>query len=1100
MNLMPLPTELGGGPLGSVVYPVQDAQCVESVTSTRAHRFDLATRTWSRYTSNHLSSLNSALGGHDAPSVYDPTAKRIWQLPIQIHSTQNIGYIDLTEPSPQWRLSASWSWPPTWDGTQSAWLDDSRRLILMQSPTRLVALDLNNLAAGPKLLNFSGTLPPSGNRWEFYPPDGSFYNKGNTGNEIWKLTPPSGDPITGTWAISSFTVTGATLPDISAAAQLYGARHFTRFFYVPAIASFAWIADSYSPVMLIRPPTSGTPAIPTVSISATPSTITTGAATTLGWSSTDATSCTASGAWSGARATAGAELVSALSVTSTFTITCTGTGGSASQSVTVTVTSGTPVPTVSLSASPISVSSGGSSILTWSSTNATSCTASGAWSGSKATSGSQSTGALNTSNTYTLSCSGSGGNASQSVTVSVGTPPPAGLITSVNLINNSGSNQINVPVTFGHAFKQGDVPAGYTVMAKDAAGSVVPLQVDKKATHADGSLRHAILTAKLATLDAAATQSLSLITQADSASPSPVTLASLLATTFDSQVSLNVAGTIYSASARNLLQTTTPKSWLSGAEVSEWIVGGPVKTAGGVAHPHLTAYFHVRAYAGTPITQVRVDAVVENNWTLVPSPQDFIYVPTVTIGDTTIYNNGGLSLTHYQHARWHQVGWWNNTDSKIYAKLDVTYLQDTRAIPKYETLTPTEAFLSSVRQSTPPMDNGDQPDYMPSGGAADSIGPLPRWDAVFAVSGDRRAFNYMLANADGGAAYGSHFRDEITKLPVTIDSYPNSSLGDPSGSSPVIPEGPSANPYVYDGAHQPSVGYTAYLVTGDYFYLEEMQFWSANNLIATGSYARGGSSAYIAAAATNGSTGIWYTGSLRGQAWAYRSLLQAASITPDTHELKNYFSTKLNNNLAYDKWQYVDANSAESNGLGMMYQAGRNDPGSSIYGEYRMWFDHFISWAYQYAVELGFSNAIPMRDYKAKTVVGMMGLAANESCFQFVPQYISHVGPLSPSPIYYATFKEVYDATAPGATAHVCGSQDMANYLTSIGNHTYVINEMTGGQTATDYYFAVMQPALAAAVDSGLAGGLTAWSRSQLSGVHPDYRDQPIWAIIPRSN
>jgi hypothetical protein len=175
-------------------------------------------------------------------------------LPSQIHSTQNIGYIDLTEASPRWHLSASWPWPPTWDETESAWLDDTRRLLLMQSPTRLVALDLNNLAAGPRLLAFSGTLPPSGNRWEYFPPDGSFYNKANTGNDIWKLTPPAGDPLTGTWAITRITITGATLPDISAAAQASGARHFTRFFYVPAIESFAWIANSTSPVMLIRPP------------------------------------------------------------------------------------------------------------------------------------------------------------------------------------------------------------------------------------------------------------------------------------------------------------------------------------------------------------------------------------------------------------------------------------------------------------------------------------------------------------------------------------------------------------------------------------------------------------------------------------------------------------------------------------------------------------------------------------------------------------------------------------------------------------------------------------------------------------------------------
>ena len=856
--------------------------------------------------------------------------------------------------------------------------------------------------------------------------------------------------------------------------------------------------------------TSTSSTTPSVSLSASPTSVTSGDSSTLSWSSSNATSCTASNtasnsAWTGAKTAAAStstQTLSNLTATGTYTLTCTG-SSTVSQSVTITTSAVTNPTTVSLYASPSTVLSGDAATLTWSSGNATSCSASGAWSGSKATSGSQSTGALTTSQTYTLTCTGTNGNASQTTIVTVGVPPPLGFVASLDVVNTSGTDQTNVPITFGHVFKVGEVPSGTGLSATRSDGTPIPLQLDAKATHPDHSLRHGIVTLTLPTLAAGATQTVRLSTVSGSSSGAPVSLSALLATSFDATVSLNVygiGGGLHSASAKELLRglpTTIPAKnvWLSGQQVSEWIVGGPVKKADGTPHPHLTAYFHVRAYAG--LSRVRVDTVIENNWTLVPDPKDFSYDVTLAVGGVTTYSQS--ALTHYTHARWHKQAWWGG-DPQLYAKLDTIYLQDSKAIPKYETLTPTEAFLSSVRQSTPPMDNGDQPDYMPSTGAADSIGPLPRWDAVYAVSGDRRAFKYMLANADGGAAYGSHFRDELTKLPVTIDSYPNSSLWDPSSSTPVIPEVSSANPYVYDGAHQPSIGYTAYLVTGDYFYLEEMQFWSSTNLISTGSYARGGSSDYVAAASTNGSTGIWYTGSLRWQAWAYRSLLQAASITPDTHGLKNYFTSKLNNNLAYDTWQYADAHSAESNGLGMMYQAGRNDPGSTIYGEYRMWFDNFISWAYQYAVDLGYSNAIPMRDYKAKTAIGMMGLAANESCFQFVPQYVSRVGPLSASPIYFASFKEVYEATVPGASAYACGSQAMANYLTSIGNHTYALNEMTGGQNSVDYYFAPWQTALAAAVDSGLVGGATAWNRSLLSGIHPDYRDMPVWALVPRNS
>src|SRR5438105_13713547 len=78
-----------------------------------------------------------------------------------------------------------------------------------------------------------------------------------------------------------------------------------------------------------------------------------------------------------------------------------------------------PAPTVSLVANPTSVASGGSSMLTWSSTSATSCSASGAWSGTRAISGNQSTGPLTASSSYSLSCTGSGGSASASATVTV---------------------------------------------------------------------------------------------------------------------------------------------------------------------------------------------------------------------------------------------------------------------------------------------------------------------------------------------------------------------------------------------------------------------------------------------------------------------------------------------------------------------------------------------------------------------------------------------------------------------------------------------------------------------------------------------------------
>ena len=163
-----------------------------------------------------------------------------------------------------------------------------------------------------------------------------------------------------------------------------------------------------------------TAAAPEVSLSATHGTVSSGAASTLSWSSTNASSCTASGGWSGSEPTSGSVSTGALSASTTYTLACSGPGGNASQSVTVNV-SAPANPTVSLSATPGTVSSGSASTLSWSASNATSCSASGGWSGSKGMSGSSSTGGLSATTSYTLTCNGASGTtpATRSTTVTV---------------------------------------------------------------------------------------------------------------------------------------------------------------------------------------------------------------------------------------------------------------------------------------------------------------------------------------------------------------------------------------------------------------------------------------------------------------------------------------------------------------------------------------------------------------------------------------------------------------------------------------------------------------------------------------------------------
>jgi len=168
------------------------------------------------------------------------------------------------------------------------------------------------------------------------------------------------------------------------------------------------------------------PPLPTVTISVSPTSITVGQSATLTWSSTNATACTASSAWTGAQATSGTLSVKPTAAGSLdYALACTGAGGSATGTAALTVMAA--APTVTISVSPTSITVGQSATLTWSSTNATACTASSAWTGTEATSGTQSvTPSAAGSLSYALACSGAGGSANATATLTVTAAPTSG--------------------------------------------------------------------------------------------------------------------------------------------------------------------------------------------------------------------------------------------------------------------------------------------------------------------------------------------------------------------------------------------------------------------------------------------------------------------------------------------------------------------------------------------------------------------------------------------------------------------------------------------------------------------------------------------------
>jgi hypothetical protein len=181
-------------------------------------------------------------------------------------------------------------------------------------------------------------------------------------------------------------------------------------------------------------------AAPGITFSAAPTTINAGGSSTLTWSTTNATSVSIDNGI-GAKPTSGMLSVSPGSTT-TYTLTATGPGGMATSQATVTVNQ---LPGITFSAVPSTIPAGQSSLLSWSTTNATSVSIDNGI-GSKPASGNASVSPTQTT-TYTLTATGPGGMATAQATVTVNQPPTASFSAMPSIINPAGASTLSWSTT-----------------------------------------------------------------------------------------------------------------------------------------------------------------------------------------------------------------------------------------------------------------------------------------------------------------------------------------------------------------------------------------------------------------------------------------------------------------------------------------------------------------------------------------------------------------------------------------------------------------------------------------------------------------------------
>jgi hypothetical protein len=473
---------------------------------------------------------------------------------------------------------------------------------------------------------------------------------------------------------------------------------------------------------------------------------------------------------------------------------------------------------------------------------------------------------------------------------------------------------------------------------------------------------------------------------------------------------------------------------------------------------------------------------------MVTSTRNETYDVQVLIKGKEVYAKPGL--VHYNQARWRKTFWWGEVPA-VHVRHDSAYLIASRALPNYDrSVSVSSRALADLGTEwtgpkTEPMGVGMAVPYMPATGGRNDIGLLPGWGALYLLSMDKRAKQATLGTADLAGSWSMHYRDRRTGRPVNLSDYPwMTILGHPgdtrnpkTGKQEMFPPCPGEackTPYTHDVPHQASFAYLPYLVTGDFYYLEELEFWAMYDAFNSNPGYR------------DNIKGLVRPDQVRGQAWALRTLGEAAYIAPDRDPLKADFQRIVKNNLDWYNAEYTDNPNANklgfiANGYAVVYKNGIG---------LAPWMDDFFTSAVGHLAELGFSEAGRLLAWKAKFPIQRM--TAPGACWVDGAIYALLVRESASAP-YYTSMEQAYQASVPAEVkAQPCGSGGMAQAL------KLKPGEMTGYSSSPTGYPSNMQPALAYAFDVGGEAGREAWQRFMARSVKPDYGTAPQFAIVPR--
>ncbi|MBN2366699.1 MAG: hypothetical protein JXL67_11070 [Calditrichaeota bacterium] len=478
----------------------------------------------------------------------------------------------------------------------------------------------------------------------------------------------------------------------------------------------------------------------------------------------------------------------------------------------------------------------------------------------------------------------------------------------ITITEKAGQSSSNYPLQIGRPFKRGEI-LNYPQIVID--GTELLTQADVKCRWDDGSVKHAVISCLIPSLPANSTKIITFQNQISGNNLNYLNKNQMLSSDFNFDGIIKLSNSVKdSTSARNMMISDAFTYWLKGTVVTSIIIADHSFSRffdiGFDNNRSFRPIFHATFWPVINKVYIRFIGEISNTEVL----QDQTYNLTLKAGNIfpeTFFSQN--NIVHHAASRWTKDFWLGGEPPAIEINHNLSYLSESYFIPNYDIRKNisqsaiNDADNDWLNANKNILGDGNWEKVMGTAGGREEIGPYPTWSVQWLYTGDIRLAEKSFGNADLAASWPVHFREGnpnkfldrnnliegIGKI-LSISSRPTIALPDyaynyTDPDDRVVIVGPLSNGgWVPDRSHQPSPFYPQYVLSGDFWYLEEMMFWASWS-------AANSNGANTIGAGGRGPTGRegGLPGNTRAQAWAFRNRVETAFCIPDTMLEKQYF-------------------------------------------------------------------------------------------------------------------------------------------------------------------------------------------------------------------